>query len=300
MIRIISMVLLLLCSASLLAQGLNIEQYPGARVIYQTVGDSDDYVLALGSYKKVAGSSWQPERSERLKGKLTRYTLELPVGHTPQNGFDFYLDQLQTHSIRELFYCAGRDCGTSNSWANNHFNVLQLYGLDQHQQYAAYEVIVADAKPYYASLYVVQRGNRRVYLQLDILHADQALALGVASSPVSIVKALNQDGYYVFPDLIADAGKGQASIQFKPAHVQVLVDVLNQQTAWSLALVGHDYAPQSLAQQQANSSSFADQLKAALVEKGIDAKRIQTFGLGSLAPAGRGDRSARVEVVKLP
>lgn len=286
------------CSYPVFAISLGVQHYHGARVVFQSKGKEDDYILALGSYKKTAGT-WRLDRQQRFFGDLERYTLELPEGHSASQGFDFYFDQLQNFNFRELFRCRGRDCGTSNSWANNHFKIIQLYGLDQFQQYGAYEVTNADAKPFYISLYAVQRGNKRVYMQVEVLHVDGAIGLGIASSPESIINSLDASGYYVFPDLIADDVKGNANIQIKQAHLQALVDVLVQQTDWKVALVGHDYAPVAFAQQQKDSQLYAEQLKAALQEKGIASERLTAYGIGSLAPAGRGDRSARVEVVKI-
>lgn len=297
-VRFVSGAFLLLMAGALSAAELPLQNYHNARVIFESNGEADEYVLALGSYKKIAGS-WRVDRQQRLSGKLARYTLELPEGHSANNGFDFYLDQLQNFSFRELFHCKSRDCGTSNSWANNHFKNQLLYGLDQFQQYGAYEVTTADEKPFYVALYTVQRGNKRVYLQLDVLHVHKIIELGIASSPESIIKSLEINGYYVFPDLVAEDAKGNTNIQIKQVHLQALIDVLVQQIDWKVALVGHDYAPVTLAQQQKDSLVYAAQLKAALQEKGIVAARITTYGIGSLAPAGRGDRSARVEVVKV-
>jgi hypothetical protein len=280
------------------ASELSIQPYHNARIVFQSTGMTDDYLFALGSYKKISGS-WRLDRQQRLSGNLTRYTLELPAGHSADNGFDFYLDQLQNFNLRELFHCTGRDCGTSNSWANNHFKIPMLYGLDQFQQYGAYEVTNADAKPFYTALYAVQRGNKRVYMQLDILHVDSVNNLGVAANPESIIRALDSSGYYVFPDLLAGNAQGGVSINIKPAHLQALVDVLKSRPEWTLAVVGHDYAPVTLSAQQKNSQAYAGQLKAALQEAGISGDRLVPYGLGGLAPAGRGDRAGRVELVKV-
>jgi hypothetical protein len=289
-------VLMLIASGFLKADQLQLQPYHNARIMFETHLQTDEYVLALGSYKKAAGV-WRLDRQQRLSGDLDRYTLELPEGHSAENGFDFYLDQLQNFNFRELFHCKSRDCGTSNSWANNHFKILQLYGLDQFQFYGAYEVTTADDKPFYVSLYAVQRGNKRVYLQVDVLHIDKIIELGIASSPESIIKSIETSGYYVFPDLVATDAKGNARIQIRPAHLQVLVDVLEQKADWKVALVGHDYMTVATAQQQKESQVYAEQLKAALEEKGIAVARVTAYGLGGLAPAGRGDRVARVEVV---
>ena len=45
--------------------------------------------------------------------------------------------------------------------------------------------------------------------------------------------------------------------------------------------------------------AYAEQLKAALQEAGVKANRLVPYGLGGLAPAGRGDRAGRVELVKI-
>lgn len=280
------------------AAEVTLQQYPNARVIFETQGKTEDYTLALGSYKKTSGL-WRVDRQVRLSGQQTRYTVELPEGHSADNGFDFYLDQLNNYNLRELFHCKARACGTSNSWANNHFKIQQLYGLDQYQQYGAYEVTTADEKPFYVAIYVVRRGNKRVIAQVDVLSLDKLVVPGVASSPESLIKALELSGYYVFPDVVVDDAEGGSQIQIKPAHIGALIDVLTIKTEWKLALVGHEYAPMPLAGQQKKSQSYADQLKAALVAQGVAESRLLTYGMASLAPAGRGDRSARVEVVKL-
>lgn len=296
--RLLTVVFLSAIATCTMAMPLQLQTYHNAQVISESKVQTDEYVFALGSYKKVAGA-WRLDRQQRLSGNLERYTLELPEGHSAKNGFDFYLDQLQNFNFRELYHCQSRDCGTSNSWANNHFKILQLYGLDQFQYYGAYEVTTADDKPFYVALYAVQRGNKRVYMQVDVLHIDKLIELGVASSPESIIRSFDTSGYYVFPDLVGEDVKGNTRIQIKPAHLQALIDVLTQKSDWKIAIVGHDYTPVALAQQQKESQAYADQLKAALQEKGVAAARMATYGLGSLAPAGRGDRSARVEVVRL-
>ena len=283
-------------TSSAIAAQLQLQTYDNAHVLFESTAQTDGYVFAIGSYKKVSGA-WRLDRQQRLSGSLQRVTLELPEGHTAKNGFDFYLDQLQNFNLRELFYCKGRDCGTSNSWANNHFKILQLYGLDQFQYYGAYEVTTADEKPFYIALYAVQRGNKRVYLQLDILHIDKRVELGIASSPESIIKSINNGGYYVFPDLVVEDNEGKTRIGIKPAHLQALVEVLKQKTAWKIAIVGHDYMSVTLVEQQKKSLVYADQLKGALQKEGIATARMETYGLGGLAPVGRGDRSARVEIV---
>lgn len=154
------------------AAELKLPLYPNAREMFHSKVFKTEYLLALESYKKVDGE-WVVDKSRRLSGNLDRTTMELPTDHKSENGFDFYKEQLKQFNVRELYSCKARDCGTSNSWANNHFKVIQLYGLDQHQFYAVYEITNADVKPIYVVLYAVTRGNKRALVQLEILHADK-------------------------------------------------------------------------------------------------------------------------------
>jgi len=292
--------LLSLLSISIMAHGadLKLQAYPNAREVFHTTSEGSDFLLALGSYKKI-DSNWVVDRSQHLSGDLERFTYELPADHNAEIGFLFFKEQLDKYNLRELFHCKARDCGTSNSWANNHFKIIQLYGLDQYQFYGAYEITNADEKPFYVVIYAVMRGNKRAYVQLDILHLNKINEFGVASSPETLSKLLNNNGYFVFPDFVSKDSQGSLHLQIKQAHIQALVSLLNLQPRLTLALVGHDYSMASIAQQQRESQKNAEQIKSALVSAGVDAKRIQTFGVGSLAPAGRGDRNARVEVVKI-
>lgn len=296
--KIILLLSLVFMSLHVDAADLKLQAYPNAREVFHTAEQDDNFLLALGSYKKI-DSNWVVDRSQHLSGSLERTTYELPADATAENGFVFFKDQLDKYNLRELFHCKARDCGTSNSWANNHFKIIQLYGLDQYQFYGAYEITNADEKPFYVVLYAVMRGNKRAYLQLDVLHVNKVNEFGVASSPETLNKLLNTNGYFVFPDFVSKDAQGSQHLQVKQAHIQALVSLLALQPKLTLALVGHDYSVATVDQQQRQSKANAEQIKSALVGAGVDAKRVQVFGVGSLAPAGRGDRSARVEIVKL-
>jgi hypothetical protein len=277
---------------------LSLQPYPNARELMHSAVSSNDYLLALGSYKKVDGN-WVVDRFQHLSGNLERLTFELPANTSAEQGFNFYKEQLEKYNVRELFYCKARDCGTSNSWANNHFKIVQLYGLDQHQFYAAYEITNVDKMPYYLEIYAVVRGNKRAYVHLDMLHVDKVDDFGVASSPETLLKLLSNNSYYVFPELVVKDSQEKLVLQLKKAHVQALAELLRLQPSMTIVLVGHDYSPVDLELQQQASKAYAEQIKSTLVAEGVDPKRLRTFGIGSLAPAGKGDRQARVEVVKI-
>jgi len=278
------------------ADWLALEDFPGARAMLREHKQETSYTLALGIYKKIGGS-WDAERQQRLNGALSRRTLELPSDRGAREGFQFYRKQLQAYPLRELFACQGRDCGGSTNWANHHFEIPQLYGLDPHQYYGVYE-LSSEQTLYYASLYAVRRGNGRVYVQLDLLRTEPDNDARPRMTLSSMIDALAKQGYFV---LDTNGARDLSEPGWAPpdALIEPLVELLQAQSSWRLALVGHDYGPATLEQQRRLSKGYAEALKGALVSSGVAEQRLETYGLGSLAPAGRRALSARLEVVKL-
>lgn len=275
-----------------------LEDFPNARVLFDQRQKEADYTLALGLFRR-SGNQWVTERERRLRGTVIRKTLELESGYRPREGYEFYLEQLAPFKPRQLFNCTERDCGSSSRWANQHFNVIQLHGLDQYQRYGVYELTVDEHTTYYVTLYAIQRGNRRVYVQVDLVKPVVRERAAIPSSPEALALHLREQGYFLFPGFsVAGAGE-DSDIGLAPVHVESLVQLLKQEPEWRVALVGHDYAGNSLQDQQRYALRYARHLMKALTEKGIAPERLEVFGLGGLAPAGRGERSARIEVVLL-
>lgn len=280
------------------ADFLGLDDVPGARALVREHKKDSAYNLALGTYKKVRGT-WTPDREQRVRGQVSRRTLELPSDLSAREGYQFYQTQLQRYPVRELFVCRERECGSSNTWANQHFGVIQLYGLDQHQYYGVYE-ITADDRVYYASLYSVRRGNRRVYLQLDVVKTEATESPAVSANPQTLADLLREQGYFVFPGLELTGSSDDWQLNLPEVYLEAVIELLDLEDTWRLALVGHDYGGYTLAQREQDSKAYAQELKRALVDKGVDEERLEVRGLGSLAPAGKADRSARIEVVRLP
>ena len=142
--------------------------FPGAAEVQRTAPDNTYYRLALGSQKKI-NNRWQAEKLRAHMGLVQSLTLELPTGFLLGDGIEFYQQQLQLAGLELLYQCDGRGCGSSNSWANNHFKIKQLYGLDQSQKYRVYLDSGIEGQQRYVILYAVQRGNKRIYFHLEQL-----------------------------------------------------------------------------------------------------------------------------------
>lgn len=277
---------------------LGLKDIPEARVMRREYRPDQDYTLVLSTFKKVDGA-WIADREQRVSGDLSRRTLELVREYSAREAYQFYREQLAEFPVRELFVCRERECGGSINWANNHFNVIQLYGLDEHQYYGVYEVSARDAV-FYASLYTVRRGNRRVYVQLDLVRTPKTDGQMLSSNPATFRHNLAESHFFVLPGFEVTGTEDEWSVSVPGTTLEALAAVLRQEPDWRLALVGHDYAAKTVAAQQAQSLEYAEKVRAALTARGVSEGRLSVYGLGSLAPAGRGERSARVEVVRLP
>lgn len=284
------LVFILLCAApSLIA--LPLVTFSDAKLIFESRERAEHYRLGLGSIEKI-NSRWSLEREQRLSGDLARQTFEISEENSAEEVFEYYRQQLLQVGGRELFYCRSRSCGSSNAWANSHFHIKQLYGLDSEQYYSAFEVIAADDTRFYVSLYGVRRGNKRNYLQVDVLETVQAPR--ISSSVEAIIERLEEGRSISFVDAFLDGG------QLDEQYLMSLVSVFTRQPGWSIGLVGHNYAVQSFALQEAEAAAMVARVKDQLLEKGIAASRIKTFALGGLVPAVRiGKREILLQIVRI-
>ncbi|TQV67678.1 DUF4892 domain-containing protein [Exilibacterium tricleocarpae] len=276
------------------ATTLSLTGFPNARTVFDTDTGTDDYRLALGAMEKV-NNIWRPEQEQRVGGQLHRETVEAPSGFSADEVYQHFLTQLEAMDARELFSCQGRRCGSSNSWANNHFGIKQLYGLDQHQYYGAFEIVGADRQLYFVALYTVRRGNKRIYGHVEVLHSRTGIEGLIAARPEVIGQQLLQRGFYVLPGFRV----GQGGLQQEEQHLQALTAALRKQRLLRVAVVGHDYGDGGEQSRQETALGYARYVRELLIQGGIDEARLEIYGLGSLAPDRRAARNLRVEIVRL-
>ncbi len=289
----------LICSQSLLAvlaflvsshvAALALVTYPHATLLFEQRKSVDDYRLTLGNLKKI-DSRWRADREQRLTGDLHSRTFELSEDNSAKEVFNYYRKQLLQLGGRELFYCESRNCGSSNAWANTRFHVKQLYGLDSDQYYSSFEIIEDNDLRSYVALYAVRRGNNRNYVQLDVLQTRETPR--ISSSVEAIEERLREQQSFTFVDAILPDGG------LEEGHLKSLQGLLRRHRTWVIGLVGHNYAAQPLAEQQRQSLAMVVAIKEQLLASGVEADRVQVFGLGGLVPAVRlGKREALFQVV---
>lgn len=230
-----------------------------------------EYLLMLSELKKV-NNVVVADRRKPLEGELTRITYRIPEPHLPADAYNHFLQQIEAEGGEILYRCSGRDCGSSHYWANDFFGISQLYGLDRTQYYLA-----AKLGNDYLALYTVQRGNRRVYLQLDIIAAQGA---------DDLKQQLNVAGYATL------SLEGLEPPEVTDRLVQLLAEFPASDRFW---LVVHQQGSDTEAAIAA-SQRYAQQLGDGVRQAGYEG--IGALGVGPLVPPVLGGRERLLMVVR--
>ncbi|MFC6673553.1 DUF4892 domain-containing protein [Marinobacterium aestuariivivens] len=233
--------------------------------------ETPEYLLMLSELKK-ANNVVVADRRLPLEGELTRITYRIPDPHLPADAFEHFRAQIEAQGGEVLYRCSSRDCGSSHYWANDFFGISQLYGLDRTQYYLA-----AKLGSDYLALYSVQRGNRRVYLQLDIIAPEGADDL-MQQLQVSGSAVLSLEGRG--PEEVADR------------LVQLLAEFAPGERFW---LVVHWQGSEAEAAIEA-SGAYARQVGAVVRSAGYE--QVEVFGVGPLVPSVLAGRERVLVVVR--
>ncbi|WP_145142722.1 DUF4892 domain-containing protein [Pseudomonas duriflava] len=151
-----------------------------------------------GSVSRIGGRL-RLEGEVQAQGHLTALTYEMAQGHNPVEALDKARHDLQQQSAIPLFWCEGRDCGSSNVIANAIFGKSRLYGPDGQQAYLLLR-LAAPQENTLLVLYAITRGNRRGYLHVEQLNATSPLGEQVAN-PSTLLRQLRRDGELHLPML---------------------------------------------------------------------------------------------------
>lgn len=169
-----------------------------AEIIDYREAGSVEKMYPQGAVSRIGGKL-RLEGDVQAEGKLVTLTYELPRGHDPIAALNEARSTLQKQSAIPLSWCEGRDCGSSNVFANAIFGKSQLYGPDEQQSYLLLRLAPPQDETLLA-LYAITRGNRRGYLHVEQLEASIPLGKLVAS-PATLLRQLRQDGELHLPAL---------------------------------------------------------------------------------------------------
>lgn len=189
-----------------------------------------------GEIRRISGQL-RLERAVLAEGRLRALTYRLPDGHAPEEALAKARSALLDQGAQLLYWCEGRECGSSNLWANAVFDNAKLYGSDEKQSYLLLRLAEPNANSLLA-LYGITRGNRRVYLQAEQLDASQPLA-SLLPTASTLLRQLRTEGDLRLPHLqVSDAQWGELLGRTLGLDITLRVRLSGPQAeAWKTALV---------------------------------------------------------------
>lgn len=270
-----------------------IKRFQDSEIVDFTESGDSNYRLALDRMQRVNGRVGAG-REERIRGDLTRITYRIPDGYSGADVFAYFSGQMLTMGP-ELFRCAGRGCGSSNFWANDVFENRILYGPETEQFYLA-SAVGEDEEHIqaYVALYVITRGNRRVYAHLDVLELRNITSDVPTVDPEVLALQLQQESSVQVSGLRFDAQDRLTD----EVGLGLLVDALQLVPLAKVYVVGHLNTEAPLDTLMERSLRRAQAVRERLLAAGVDASRVDAQGVGPLAPVCRqAPCEARIEVV---
>ena len=273
-----------------------LERFPGSWIVaYTPPAMLRSYEFVTGRVDR-SGRTARVDDSMRLAAEVVRVTYRAADGTRFDEVVEHYRNQILDRGADVVFTCEARDCGRSTSWANSVFGVKELVAPDSSQFYLA----ARSPQPGSASgsplawnertliaVYVVQRGNRRIYAHVDLGTAD---APPVPAEDTALAGRLRQQGYAVVAGVVPalDGGLDAADLAAVDAAARQIAG-LEGRTVYVVCHLDAGGTEASMARSAACAETVVERLRRA----GITAFG---FGGGPLLPRS-GFSANRVELV---
>lgn len=230
MVKVSASMLLLLCSSTASAESftefLQLESWRDAKVVDQQQQAELEKIYPQGSVRRISGKL-RYSGEILVRGSLELMTVQLASTHDALDAFNAARTLLQGEQADMLYWCAARECGPSNLWANEVFNNARLYGPDDRQAYAVLRLANVE-QPTLVALYAITRGNGRGFVHVEYFRAEQVLN-DLLPTPTTLERQLRIDNQLVLPRLTGEPDR---------AWTQLLVRALNQNSTMRVSMAG--------------------------------------------------------------
>lgn len=267
-----------------------VSQFPDSDLVAVEFEEDANYRLVLGTLQRTRGVV-VPENSERLRGDITKLRYEVSQEFSGEDVFQFFQQQFGELGYETLFTCSGRECGSSNYWANDIFRNRVLYGPERNQYFMALQTAGADA---HIVLYIITRGNRRTYAYLEIVEEEGAELPEISVPVTEVLATIGTTGSVAIPDLTFTNDRQLDN----PEILASIAAEMSEQPELNFYIVAHLSGDQDLQPLLNRSTARAQTVRQQLINLGVDANRLVARGLGPLAPSCPGtDCRERVEIV---
>ena len=268
-------------------------RFPDSEMTSLEFAEDTNYRLILSSLQRSRGLV-SAEKSEMLRGDITKIIYEVAPEFSGQDVFEYFNNEATERNYKVLFSCIGRECGSSNYWANDVFGNRVLYGPERNQYYSVFDA-ATEGREDFVAMYIITRGNRRVYVYFEFIEP------GGTQSRIDIF-----DSGRLLSALQAERSVVLKNIEFendlsltRDSDISYLISFLEKNPSLKFYLVAHLYQEGVKSDELlARSRQRASILREVLLGMGIDREQIEAYGVGPFAPNCGAERCVdRVELV---
>ncbi|ALM84383.1 OmpA family protein [Bordetella sp. N] len=283
-----------------------LSRFAGAQINAYSVQDYDE---ALMPNQKIDRDDKVQALS--LEGKVTRIGYRIGGGKSPLEVYRNYQAALKDGGFETIFACKNDEqCGED----------FQRYVINSDKVRRAGQGDAAFGGTYYGLLAKKAAPAGDVYVFLDIMEDDsnhitpvyqqvvetKAMQQGQVKvlDATAMQKALDESGKVAIYGVYFDTDKAEIKSDSKESLDQ-MGKLLKDNPSLKVYVVGHTDNEGALAHNRTLSQQRADAVVKALVSQyGVDAKRLEAYGVASLAPVASNDsdqgraKNRRVELVK--
>ncbi len=205
---------------------LSLESLRDARIMTEHQESNLEKIYPQGSVRRISGRT-RYSGEVLVRGSVDVLTVQLAPTHEALDAFDATRELLQDRHADMLYWCAARECGPSNLWANQVFGNSRLYGPDDQQAYALFRIADGEQDNLMA-VYAITRGNGRGFLHAEYFQAEQ-LPSDLLPTPTTLERQLNTDNRLSLSRLDGEPD---------PVWVKLLVRALNQNSTMRISMAG--------------------------------------------------------------
>ncbi len=294
-----------------------VSRYEGSFIDGYEIKDFDEYRLALGpAVWNEDGSSKVPQEQANLQGLITRILYRGPKERSTLEILANYQEALEDAGFEVLFQC-GSDCG--NNYSALLYGPMEMrirssdtsgsaFDLPQDLRYLAARYQDSDRTVHVSLMTAFDNGfselSKTPVTLLEIIESGSMETGMVTVDADAMGKGIDTDGHMAIYGVLFDTG----SATIKPESSPVLAEIaklLQVRPSLNLLVVGHTDNQGTFELNMNLSAARANSVSRYLSEQnGIDSTRLQSAGVGYLAPVASNDtpdgraRNRRVELVK--
>lgn len=288
-----------------------LKRYKGSEIKKYDKREFDEYVLLLGEVKDAPSEPNEVKiaKSEKLEGKVTRISYEIPEARSSLEVLRNYENELKSAGFEILFTCSNKDCGGRTF---NHTVVPYdtMFGDNYYDQRYIAARLSREEGDVYISIYVIKnttgggRTKNYIYTQVDVIELVPMQEQMVKIDAEEMAKEIMSSGSVSIYGIYFDFDKADIKPESEPTIAEI-AKFLKEEPNLKVFIVGHTDNEGSLEYNIDLSNKRAKSVVSKLVnDHGIEPSRLAPEGLGFLAPVasnrteqGRA-KNRRVELVE--